>query len=195
MHNSNKPKMAILDPNTLAVLGLKQLIGGAMPMVEIDSFEDFESFLDEGPENYVHFFVTMNIFLANRQFFNDNRRKTIVLTTSEEQHLPDFNTLCVNQPERQFVHSLLALEHKGHPHHPEAAKGDNKGSLLTPRETEVMVLIVQGFINKEIAAKLNIELSTVITHRKNIMEKLGVKSVSALTMYAVIHGFVDMNKI
>jgi DNA-binding NarL/FixJ family response regulator len=58
-----------------------------------------------------------------------------------------------------------------------------------------MVLIVQGFINKEIAAKLNIELSTVITHRKNIMEKLGMKSVSALTMYAVIHGFVDMNKI
>ncbi len=187
--------MAILDPNTLAVLGLKQLIGGAMPMVEIDSFEDFESFLDEGPENYVHFFVTMNIFLAYRQFFNDNRRKTIVLTTSEEQHLPDFNTLCVNQTERQFVHCLLALEHKGHPHHPEAAKVDNKGSLLTPRETEVMVLIVQGFINKEIAAKLNIELSTVITHRKNIMEKLGVKSVSALTMYAVIHGFVDMNKI
>ena len=38
-------------------------------------------------------------------------------------------------------------------------------------------------------------LATVITHRKNIMEKLGMKSVSALTIYAVMHGYVDINKI
>ena len=38
-------------------------------------------------------------------------------------------------------------------------------------------------------------LTTVITHRKNIMEKLGMKSVSALTIYAVMHGYVDINKI
>jgi DNA-binding NarL/FixJ family response regulator len=56
-----------------------------------------------------------------------------------------------------------------------------------------MALIVQGFINKEVADKLNIGLSTVITHRKNIMEKLGLKSVSALTIYAVTHGYVDVN--
>ena len=51
------------------------------------------------------------------------------------------------------------------------------------------------YINKEIAEKLNIGLATVITHRKNIMEKLGMKSVSALTIYAVMHGYVDINKI
>jgi DNA-binding CsgD family transcriptional regulator len=67
--------------------------------------------------------------------------------------------------------------------------------ILTDREIEVMSLIVQGFINKEIADKLNIGIATVITHRKNIMDKLGMKSVSALTIYAVIHGYVDINKI
>jgi DNA-binding NarL/FixJ family response regulator len=67
--------------------------------------------------------------------------------------------------------------------------------LLTDREIEVMSLIAQGFINKEIADRLNIGLSTVITHRKNIMDKLGMKSVSALTIYAVMHGYVDINKI
>ena len=67
--------------------------------------------------------------------------------------------------------------------------------ILTDREIEVMTLIVQGLINKEIADKLNIGLATVITHRKNIMEKLGMKSVSALTIYAVMHGYVDINKI
>ena len=50
----------------------------------------------------------------------------------------------------------------------------------------------QGYINKEIADKLNIGLTTVITHRKNIMDKLGMKSVSALTIYAVMHGYVDI---
>ena len=50
-------------------------------------------------------------------------------------------------------------------------------------------------INKEIADLLCIGLTTVITHRKNIQEKLGIKSVSALTIYAVMHGFVDINHI
>ena len=67
--------------------------------------------------------------------------------------------------------------------------------VLSDREIEVMSLIVQGFINKEIADKLNIGLTTVITHRKNIMDKLGLKSVSALTIYAVMHGYVDINTI
>ena len=67
--------------------------------------------------------------------------------------------------------------------------------ILSDREIEVMSLIVQGFINKEIADRLHIGLSTVITHRKNIMEKLGIKSVSALTIYAVMHGYVDINSI
>jgi DNA-binding NarL/FixJ family response regulator len=67
--------------------------------------------------------------------------------------------------------------------------------ILSDREIEVMSLIVQGYINKEIADKLHIGLATVITHRKNIMDKLGMKSVSALTIYAVMHGYVDINKI
>ena len=67
--------------------------------------------------------------------------------------------------------------------------------ILTDREIEVMALIAQGYINKEIAQQLNIGLATVVTHRKNIMEKLGLKSVSALTIYAVMHGYVDINKI
>jgi DNA-binding NarL/FixJ family response regulator len=66
---------------------------------------------------------------------------------------------------------------------------------LPPREVEVLSLVAQGLINKEIADRLHISLATVITHRKNIVEKLGVRSVPALTMYAVINGYVDVHKI
>ena len=66
---------------------------------------------------------------------------------------------------------------------------------LSAREIEVLALITKGLINKEIADKLNISLTTVITHRKNIVEKLGIKSVSGLTIYAVMHGYVDADRI
>jgi transcriptional regulator, luxR family protein len=70
-----------------------------------------------------------------------------------------------------------------------------KAKLLSDREIEVLSLIAQGYINKEIADQLNIGLTTVISHRKNIVDKLGMRSVSALTIYAVMHGYVDINKI
>ena len=59
----------------------------------------------------------------------------------------------------------------------------------------MLVLLVRGLINKEIADKLNISLTTVITHRKNITEKLGIKSLSALTIYAVMHGYIEVDEI
>ena len=78
---------------------------------------------------------------------------------------------------------------------PPEMKAERERQILTRREIEVMGLIVQGYINKEVADKLHIGLSTVVTHRKNIMEKLGLKSLSALTIYAVTHGYVDVNKV
>ena len=70
--------------------------------------------------------------------------------------------------------------------------GDN---LLSAREIEVLTLLVYGKTNKEIAADLSISITTVISHRKNIMIKLEARSLSALTIYAVMNGFVDVNRI
>jgi DNA-binding NarL/FixJ family response regulator len=90
---------------------------------------------------------------------------------------------------------MLQQHAHGHGEHMPPMPNILTKKILSDREIEVMSLIVQGFINKEIADKLNIGLATVITHRKNIMDKLGMKSVSALTIYAVMHGYVDINKI
>ena len=207
----NRPKIAILDPNTLAALGLKSILQNVMPIMEVDTFGSFSEMTANEPEDYFHYFVAMNIVLEHKAFFLEHRKKTIVLSpftssaspdnlsplTSHPSPLSSFHTLCINVPEHQLVRSLLTLEQHAHrdgknmPPMPQVLQQ----KILTDREIEVMSLIVQGFINKEIADKLNISLSTVITHRKNIMEKLGLKSVSALTIYAVMHGYVDINKI
>ena len=193
-----RPKIAIVDGNTLAAIGLRQMLQTVMPMMQVDVFGSFAELEANEPESYFHYFVAMNLVLENRIFFLEHRRKTIVLTTSTDPNVQmrDFHSLCVNQSENQLVKSLLMLEQHAH------GQGQNlpqmpmtKEKNLTNREVEVLSLIVQGFINKEIADRLHIGLTTVITHRKNIMEKLGVRSVSALTIYAVMNGYVDINRI
>ena len=66
---------------------------------------------------------------------------------------------------------------------------------LTSREKEVIKLIALGLANKEIADKLFISIHTVISHRKNITEKLGIKSISGLTVYAIINNLLDIQDI
>jgi DNA-binding NarL/FixJ family response regulator len=194
-----RPKIAIVDANTLAALGLKQILQTVMPIMTVDTFGSFAELQSGHPDAYFHYFVAMSIVLENKEFFLERRRKTIVLTLSLDtmSQLSNFHCLCVNVPEQQLVRSLLTLQQHAHgrgehlPPMPEMLQR----KVLSDREIEVMSLIVQGYINKEIADRLNIGLATVITHRKNIMDKLGLKSVSALTIYAVMHGYVDINKI
>lgn len=62
---------------------------------------------------------------------------------------------------------------------------------ISQRELDVLKLIASGFLNKEIADKLNISLNTVLSHRKNITSKLGIKTVSGLTFYCISHGYIS----
>lgn len=70
-----------------------------------------------------------------------------------------------------------------------------KSDLLSDREKEVLKCVCKGMINKEIADELCISLHTVITHRKNITAKLKIKSVPALTIFAVLNGIIPREDI
>ena len=185
-----RPKMAIVDPNTLVVLGLKQILQNVMPIMTVETFATFEDFEAANSDIFFHFFVAQTVVLENLSFFSKNMHKTIVLTITKDPNsqLSGFHSLCLNAPEKDLIRAVLKMEQYGHP------GGKNlpdlpevlKNKILSNREIEVLSLI---------AEKLNISLTTVITHRKNIMDKLGMKSVSALTIYAVMHGYVDINNI
>lgn len=195
-----QPKVAVVSSNTLALIGLRQLLQSVMPMIEVDTLGSFAELSASQPDQYFHFFVSIDIVLSERVFFLERLRKTIVLTTTQQEtaQLADFHCLYINQPEQQLLHALLQLEqhaHRGGRNLPPTMTEEQQRPQLSRREIEVMALIVQGYINKEVADQLHIGLSTVITHRKNIMEKLGLKSVSALTIYAVTHGYVDIDKV
>ena len=71
----------------------------------------------------------------------------------------------------------------------------SKKNLLTKRETEILKLIVRGNLNKQIADKLNISLNTVLTHRKNILSKTSIRTVSGLTLYCISNGLLSPDEL
>lgn len=66
---------------------------------------------------------------------------------------------------------------------------------LSERERDVLVLVARGLTNKEIASELNISPHTVISHRKNIVHKTGIRSVAGLTVYAVLNKLIDSEQL
>ena len=66
---------------------------------------------------------------------------------------------------------------------------------LSKREVDVLVAVAKGLMNKEIADQMNISIHTVISHRKNITRKTGIKSVPGLTVYALLNNLIDENEV
>ena len=72
---------------------------------------------------------------------------------------------------------------------------ERRDDTLSEREKEIVGCVVRGMSNKEIAEKLFISVNTVLTHRKNIARKLAIRSVSGLTIYAIVNGIVNIDEI
>jgi regulator of cell morphogenesis and NO signaling len=73
--------------------------------------------------------------------------------------------------------------------------GTQNSEQLSDREKEVIVALVQGMANKEIANHLCISVNTVITHRRNIARKLQIHSPAGLTIYAIVNNLVDISSV
>ena len=191
------PEIAIIERNTLAALGLRTILEELIPQAIIRTFASFEQLIDDTPDMYAHYFVAISIYFEHTAFFIDRKPKTIVLSAGEPQipiGVPVLNT-CL--PQEKLIKAFIDMRSRGHEmtYHPVKPSAYESANTLSAREIEVLVLVTKGLINKEIADKLNISLTTVISHRKNITEKLGIKSVSGLAIYAVMNGYIDADSI
>ncbi len=74
-------------------------------------------------------------------------------------------------------------------------KSSDNSDALSDREKDVIIGVVQGMLNKEIADHLCISVNTVITHRRNIARKLQIHSPAGLTIYAIVNGLVDISSV
>lgn len=198
-------EIAIIESNTLTSMGLQSLLEEVLPGVTVRSFGSFDALMEDTPYYYIHYFVSANIFFEHAAFFREQGHKTILLTQNREQALrAGLPCIDVTQSESHLVQQILRLRQMGkqecsrcdadsRTHHMEF--NPQMRPELSLREIEVLQHLVRGLTNKEIAEKLNISLTTAITHRKNIQEKLGIKSLSGLTVFAILNGHIDIDDI
>lgn len=194
-------KIAIAETSPIIRCGLEtQLKRLARYKVQIihlteDGRRDWQESLD---------FTSADIFILNpllcglspRQLFtqigDDVRFVALSYGTTDESLLRSYDAvLNITASVRQIgelFDKLVKQDDAGTPHLSDA-------QTLTPREREIIVYIVKGMTNKEIASALFLSTHTVITHRRNITKKLQIHSPSGLTIYAIMNKMVELDDI
>ncbi len=157
----------------------------------IECFDNLNSLLSE---KYHH--TSKSVFFIENQFINskeyiqflENTKQTSLFCISncleDKTHENiDYTIYLYNTKEEIFEKVKNAFNQQ------EVIEEESEG--LSSREIDVLKLVALGYSNKEIAEKLFISIHTVMSHRKNITEKLGIKSISGLTVYAIINNYID----
>jgi DNA-binding CsgD family transcriptional regulator len=181
----NKQNIAIISSDFLSGYGLKSLLYEYFNPTEVDVFATVGEY--HASKNVHHLVVlpAIDYLMHAGEFSAKNKVLTIAAAPQPNRHgqIPHLYTLCSEQELVEQLQNILMRF--------DAPQGVEAKNELSEREREVLAKVAQGAINKEIADSLNISLNTVITHRKNITAKLGIKTISGLTVYAIINGIIS----
>lgn len=199
---NNSGKIVIVEPSTMLALGLAQFFGD-LARVTVSAIIEGVDTLQEKILRYNPDILIINPVLLqhsekeslrqiNEKFPNLNVM-ALVSSFVGEDILKSYSGIIEITDSKQKVISkvLKALDNKR-----VSVSQASSGTIgLSRRETDILVAVAKGLTNKEISEQLNISVHTVITHRKNITRKTNIKSVSGLTVYALLNNLVDENEI
>ncbi|MBQ6880289.1 MAG: helix-turn-helix transcriptional regulator [Bacteroidales bacterium] len=194
------PCIAIIDHNTLSSIALQNILTDNFRNVEICAYGTMNDFIKDSNRHFIHFFVSSDIMFRHIDEFETLRSQTTVLSEGEDRRFckAGYNVLDISMSENEITGKLLKIQLVSRYEDNDLNCGKrerNTGEELSPREKEVLKLMVKGLINKEIAETLGISMTTVIFHRNNICEKLQTRSLGRLTIFAVLSGIIDINEI
>ena len=198
MQNNNKSyKIVIIEPSMIISTGLKKLIETRnefeVVAVVADCFHCLERINHLNPD-----IIVINpsaVELKKRQHLEelfegvkDTAFVALVYQYIDPDILKQYHTTIdiADDGDKKLLHSIDALST------PADLLDKNE---LSEREKEILISLAKGKINKEIADLHHISVHTVITHRKNIIRKTGIKSVSGLTVYAILNNLIDINEV
>lgn len=170
--------------------GLKSLLEDYFSSRSVEVLSDFSAIQSHSLRCDL-LFLQAEIFFAFFDRLGAIRSKLIVISDSSVSPSGSIPVLRTSLEQTDFLDTLNdLLEKKLH-----QQKTQNSKTSLSEREQEVLTLIAKGDMNKTIADKLNISLNTVLTHRKNITAKLNIKTVSGLTVYAILNGLISADEV
>ena len=189
--------IAVIDPSQIIYEGLSDILTRKKSQYQLFKFEDVEEFLLSTVKNRTDIVILNPIFIqhSKRNFINTKQTVPnikwvgLVYSYFDKETLNLFDTILQITDSPATIDSMITQLMKVEiPEYDEAAQGEQ----LTDREVDVLLLLVRGLANKEIADKLNISVHTVASHRKNIIQKTGIKSQSGLTIYAISNKLISL---
>ena len=189
-------KIVIAEPSTILRIGLERLLE-ELPDAEVVFSTD----------NLSSLYARINalrpdILIINPLLFDYAKRATLraefdqlpnlrvvglVTAYLESQHQRQFAGVIELNDDIQRIKSTLNQVARS----VQSDDDESDTAPLSDREKDVLVCLSKGLKNNEIANQLNISVHTVITHRKNIVRKTGIKSVAALTVYAILNNLIE----
>lgn len=193
--NKHKIHIAIIEPSSLVYEGISNILlksGMYIQIFRIDSVSELSHYSKSESFDFVlinPMCIQNKIreFATLRKCFPDVCWVGLVYNFYEPQLLSNFNFLIQITDNTDTIldafHRQIHLQEDGQ---------SMEHEQLSEREVDVLRLITQGLSNKEIADKLNISIHTVISHRKNISQKTGIKSQSGLTIYAISNKIISL---
>ena len=178
-------KIALCGLTTLHTFGLMALCARRFPECEVIRGERWRE--ADG------FIVSATALAADASFFMPRLSRIMLFTSAPPQSresLPVLSPLADEQTVVDSITRLMTVTREDTPVAMPQHPGRQPYHGLTPREIDVIKLTVEGKTVKQIAAQLSISVNTVLTHRKNITDKLGVRGAPALVYYAMSHNIV-----
>ncbi len=167
-------------------------IPGAVVLQEFDTFPPLAAFLKHHRTGFL--VISQSIFDNATDLFLSNAsllERTILVTDLPERIVAGEVHASIHPKESKdkIIGTIKGIldSRSGQP-------ADSQAFKLSEREKTIVRLISMGLTNKQIADQLYLSAHTVITHRKNISSKLGIKSVSGLTIYAIVNNIITIDE-
>lgn len=173
-------RIALIGLTTLENIAIKNILEN-IPNIKVESFnnvKDLKDLLDIA-DRYI---VSEKQFAMNIDIFLPRKTKTMVIGKGHEICKSGFLYLgdCGDMVDLyEEIEDFVKEKYR-----------EEGSKELTAREIEVLKELVAGLTIKEIADKLCISANTAVSHRKNISSKLGIRSVSGLSVYALMNGLI-----
>jgi DNA-binding NarL/FixJ family response regulator len=197
--DSTKQIIAIVGPSLLIQYGLAEIIKEHLPGFLVCNFKDLQ-LLQNLPKHgdLAAVIIDASIADSNLKTINSLKKEfagcSLILLQYQyisASLISQFDELITIEQSPVEIASIINKAMGKIKEMPHEVKTDN----LSERETDVLKLLVTGFSAKEIADRLNISVNTVISHRKNISIKTGIKSLAGLTIYAVANKIITMDSL
>lgn len=201
MNAIKKTRIAIIEPSPVIRQGIKSLLKDHPEFEIANMYADLQAFQD-GRQKPTFDMILINPAIVSfykqfnvRNLFPNYSGVIIAILYgyADAQTLDSFDgTLDIYDDGGKMAKKLHRVREK----FTEQPNGNSSDSVeLSDREKEILISVAKGMSNKEIADKHFISVHTVMSHRKNITRKTGIKTVSGLTVYALFNNLVSQEEL